>query len=450
MKLGELRKRKNLAFYSGVGRSGSGLDTRTYNSIKSQVHFSLVKKLDLASVADMPKEELSFLIKQTLQDIASREKLPLNQDERTTLISDLLNEILGLGPIEPLMQDESIQDILVNGHSSVYIERRGVLELTPIRFRDDEHLMQIIDRIVSSIGRRVDESSPMVDARLEDGSRVNVIIHPLALDGPILSIRKFGQNPLTIDDLISYGTLPAEIAAYLEAAVKSKLNILISGGTGAGKTTLLNILAGYIPDNERIITIEDSAELRLQQPHVVRLESRPANVEGKGEVTLTDLVRNSLRMRPDRIIVGESRGAEVLDMLQAMNTGHPGSMSTIHANSPKDALSRMEVMLSMGTSVFSEMAMKALLGSAINIIVQLARLPDGKRILMSVSEMAGTAGDDFALQDLFKFEQYGVDARGNIYGCFKATGKVSMFLDHMKSHGLELEKEIFRLVREVR
>ncbi|HDG97783.1 MAG TPA: CpaF family protein, partial [Desulfobacterales bacterium] len=309
MKLSELRKKRGLETYSMVGQGRGGLDARTYNSIKSQVHFSLVKKLDLASVADMPKEELSQVIRQSLQDIASREKLPLNQEERAMLISDLLNEILGLGPIEPLMQDDSIQDILVNGHSSVYVERGGVLEPTPIRFRDDEHLMQIIDKIVSSIGRRVDESSPMVDARLEDGSRVNVIIPPLALDGPILSIRKFGQKALTIDDLISSNTFPAEIAAYLEAAVKSKLNILISGGTGAGKTTLLNILAGYIPDNERIITIEDSAELRLQQPHVVRLESRPANVEGKGEVTLTDLVRNSLRMRPDRIIVGESRGA---------------------------------------------------------------------------------------------------------------------------------------------
>ena len=450
MKLSELRKKRGLDTYSMVGRSRGGLDERTYNSIKSQVHFSLVKKLDLASVADMPKEELSQVIRQSLQDIASREKLPLNQEERAMLISDLLNEILGLGPIEPLMQDDSIQDILVNGHSSVYVERGGVLEPTPIRFRDDEHLMQIIDKIVSSIGRRVDESSPMVDARLEDGSRVNVIIPPLALDGPILSIRKFGQKALTIDDLISSNTLPAEIAAYLEAAVKSKLNILISGGTGAGKTTLLNILAGYIPDNERIITIEDSAELRLQQPHVVRLESRPANVEGKGEVTLTDLVRNSLRMRPDRIIVGESRGPEVLDMLQAMNTGHPGSMSTIHANSPRDALSRMEVMLSMGTSVFSEMAMKALLGSAINIIVQLARLPDGKRRLMSVSEVAGISGEDFALHEIFRFEQHGVDANGNIYGCFKATGKESMFMDHMKSHGLELKSEIFQLVWEVK
>ena len=450
MKLSELRKKRGLETYSMVGRSRGGLDERTYNSIKSQVHFSLVKKLDLSSVADMPKEELSQVIRQSLQDIATREKLPLNQEERAMLISDLLNEILGLGPIEPLMQDDSIQDILVNGHSSVYVEREGVLEPTPIRFRDDEHLMQIIDKIVSSIGRRVDESSPMVDARLEDGSRVNVIIPPLALDGPILSIRKFGQKALTIDDLISSNTLPAEIAAYLEAAVKSKLNILISGGTGAGKTTLLNILAGYIPDNERIITIEDSAELRLQQPHVVRLESRPANVEGKGEVTLTDLVRNSLRMRPDRIIVGESRGAEVLDMLQAMNTGHPGSMSTIHANSPRDALSRMEVMLSMGTSVFSEMAMKALLGSAINIIVQLARLPDGKRRLMSVSEVAGISGEDFVLHEIFRFEQHGVDANGNIYGCFKATGKESMFMDHMKSHGIELKKEIFQLVWEVK
>jgi len=391
----------------------------------------------------MPKDKLANLIRDTLYEISLQERLPLNQKERSLLISDLLNEIMGLGPIEPLMQDDSVQDILVNGYSKVYVEKAGVLFLTNIRFRDNDHLMQIIDKIVSKIGRRVDESSPMVDARLDDGSRVNVLIPPISLDGPILSIRKFSKVSITMEQLLSSLTLTQEVAIYLEAAVKSKLNILISGGTGAGKTTLLNILAGYIPENERIITIEDSAELKLQQPHVVRLEARPPNIEGKGEITLRDLVRNSLRMRPDRIIVGEVRGGEVLDMLQAMNTGHPGSMSTIHANSPKDALSRMEVMLSMATTAFSDNAMKLLIGSAINIIIQLARLPDGSRRVVSISEVLGLKQDHIEIQDVFIFEQQGVNEQGEIFGEFKSTGKMSIFRDHIKSMGIELPEKLF-------
>ncbi|MCD6271933.1 MAG: CpaF family protein, partial [Deltaproteobacteria bacterium] len=340
--------------------------------------------------------------------------------------------------------------ILVNGYEKVYVEKNGLLKQTPVQFRDNNHLMQIIDKIVSTVGRRIDESSPMVDARLPDGSRVNVIIPPLALDGPILSIRKFGQKPLAAENLLDKQALTPEMMEFLQGSIKSKLNILISGGTGAGKTTLLNILSGYIPGTERIITIEDSSELRLGQPHVVRLESRPPNIEGKGAVSLTDLVKNSLRMRPDRIIVGEARGAEVMDMLQAMNTGHQGSMSTIHANSPNDALSRMEVMLSMGTSQFSELAMRALIASAINIIVQLARLADGTRRIVSVSEVTGIDENyKMKLQDIFIFEQKGIDEDGRIYGAFTSTGLESRFTEHLRSYGIELSPEIFNFVKEI-
>ena len=429
----------------------AGLDPKTYNMVKSKVHARLVDEFDLSSITDMPGEDLSSTVKEALQEITSADNLPLNQRERVMLVLDLMNEITGFGPIEPLVQDDSIQDILVNGFSSVYIEKKGLLRKTSIKFRDNDHLMQIIDKIVSIIGRRIDESSPMVDARLPDGSRVNVIIPPLSIDGPILSIRKFSHKPLTAKNLITTLALTPEMFDFLTGAIKSKLNILISGGTGAGKTTLLNILSGEIPNTERIITIEDSAELRLDQPHVVRLESRPPNIEGRGEVTLTDLVKNSLRMRPDRIIVGEARGAEVIDMLQAMNTGHQGSMSTIHANSPHDALSRMEVMLSMGTSQFSEMAMRALVSSAINIIVQLTRLPDGKRRIVSISEIAGIDADlKIKMDNIFLFKQKGVDNKGHIYGFFAATGKESRFKEHIQSYGIELGSEIFNFKKEVK
>lgn len=450
MKLSErLTARGALASYASSPHAEGELDRKTYNGVKLRVHSRLVKELNLASITDMPRDALAASIKDALQEITSADNLPLNKRERVVLVSDMMNEILGLGPIEPLVRDDSVQDVLVNGFSDVYVEKDGVLHKTSIQFRDNNHLMQIIDRIVSTVGRRIDESSPMVDARLADGSRVNVIIPPLALDGPVLSIRKFGQKSLTIDNLLANLTLTPEITEFLKGAIKSKLNILISGGTGSGKTTLLNILSGYIPDTERIITIEDSAELRLNQPHVVRLESRPPNIEGKGGISLTDLVRNSLRMRPDRIIVGEARGAEVMDMLQAMNTGHQGSMSTIHANSSRDALSRMEVMLSMGTSQFSEMAMRGLVASAINIIVQLARLPDGKRRVVAVSEVAGMDGQHITIQDIFLFNQEGVDQDGQIYGVFVATGVESRFTEHIQSYGIELGREIFHFRKEV-
>ncbi|MGI6655711.1 MAG: CpaF family protein [Desulfobulbus sp.] len=421
----------------------SRLDTATYNALKAQVHFRLVEELDLASVTELPREALSASIRASLEQITKARNLPLNSRERSDLIVDLMNEILGLGPIEPLVQDETVQDILVNGYSQVYIERNGMLEKTSIQFRDNDHLMQIVDRIVAGVGRRVDEASPMVDARLADGSRVNAIIPPLALDGPTLSIRKFGRIPVSRDDLLTSKACTPEMDQFLRAAVRSKLNILISGGTGAGKTTLLNILSGYIPEAERIITIEDSAELRLNQPHVVKLESRPPNIEGRGEITLTDLVKNSLRMRPDRIIVGEARGAEVMDMLQAMNTGHPGSMSTIHANTPKDALSRMEVMAGMGTALFSERALRGLIASAIHLIVQLARLPDGSRRIVSISELRGMEDDRIRIAPLVSFRQETVDEKGRVHGAFQGEPTVSAYLEHLQAHGHVLPEDLF-------
>jgi pilus assembly protein CpaF len=433
----------------GTHPTTQGLDFAAYQSFKGAIHARLVDQLDLAAISGTSKPELADEIRTTLQEIAAAESVPLNRKERQTLVDDLMNEIVGLGPIEPLIHDDTVQDILVNGPEQVFVEKNGVLHQTGLRFRDEAHLMQIIDRIVSGVGRRVDESSPMVDARLADGSRVNVIVPPLSLDGPVLSIRKFTREVLRMEDLLAGRSLTPEIAAFLGGAVKARLNILISGGTGAGKTTLLNIFSSFIPDAERIITIEDSAELQLHQPHVVHLESRPPNIEGRGEVTLTDLMKNSLRMRPDRIIVGEARGAEVLDMLQAMNTGHPGSMSTIHANSPRDALSRMEVMLSMGTALFSERAMRGLIASAVNLIVQVARLTDGSRRVVSVTEVAGFTREGARLQELFGFEQTGTDSKGRIRGRFTGKGTPSRFCDHIRIHGTDLDYAIFGARQEV-
>jgi len=444
MKLSErLKSDSAWADYRDKIQARASLDRSTYNRLKTQVHFCLVEQLDIASITELPKNALKNAIRASLEQITTAQRLPLNERERSDLIADLMDEILGMGPIEGLLHDESVQDILINGHDRVYVERGGVLKKTDVQFRDDDHLMQIVDRIVSGVGRRVDESSPMVDARLSDGSRVNVIIPPLTLNGPVVSIRKFGRRPVTIDNLLAGRALTPEMNQFLQAAVQTKLNILISGGTGAGKTTLLNILSGYIPQAERIVTIEDSAELRLNQPHVVGLESRPPNVEGKGEVTLTDLLKNSLRMRPDRIIVGEARGTEVMDMLQAMNTGHPGSMSTIHANTPKDALSRMEVMAGMGTALFSERALRGLIASAIHIIVQLARLPDGARRVISISEVAGMSADNVSVTPLVVFHQQGVDDRGRAFGRFEGTGVQSIFTAHFHSHGSKLPENLF-------
>jgi len=367
----------------------------------------------------------------------------LNAVDRKKITQDIQNEVMGLGPLEPLLNDPTVSDILVNGPKQVYVERKGRLELTNIVFSDTEHLMKIIDKIVSTVGRRVDESSPMVDARLPDGSRVNAIIPPLALDGPILSIRRFAVVPLTLENLIDSKTLTPELGHLLVAMVKAKLNILISGGTGTGKTTTLNVMSAAIPTNERIVTIEDAAELRLQQPHVVRLETRPANLEGRGEVTQRALVRNSLRMRPDRIILGEVRGLEVLDMLQAMNTGHEGSMATVHANTPRDALTRLENMAGMGGTSVPPKIMRQQISSALSVVIQISRLTDGRRKLVSVQEVVGTEGDIITMQELYSFNQTGVAADGTVQGYFSATGVRPHFMPRLKSFGITLPDGTF-------
>ena len=371
------------------------------------------------------------------------EDTPLSRQEREKLISEVEHETFGLGPIEPLMQDPTVSDILVNGPREVYVERRGKLERTRVMFRDNTHLLQVIERIVSAVGRRVDESSPMVDARLADGSRVNAIIPPLALDGPVLSIRRFAADPFRVSDLIELATLTPALAEVLRAAVQARLNILVSGGTGAGKTTLLNVLSNFIPNGDRIVTIEDSAELQLQQEHVVRLETRPANIEGAGAVTQRDLVRNALRMRPDRIVVGEVRGAEVLDMLQAMNTGHDGSISTVHANSSRDALSRIETMMLMSGISLPVRAMRDYIASALDMIVQVARLSDGTRKVVRLTEVVGMEEDVITSQDIFVFEQEGVDPDGRVLGHHRATGVRPKFSERLLRSGIELGLEVF-------
>jgi len=375
--------------------------------------------------------------------LIEEQAVPLSVRDRERLAEEILHEVYGLGPIEPLMRDPDISDILVNTSRQVYIERLGKLEPTPDIFRDDQHLLQIIDRIVSRVGRRIDESSPMVDARLPDGSRVNAIIPPLALDGPLLSIRRFGRSALTVEDLMRLGTMSPDMVTVLRAMVRARLNILVSGGTGSGKTTLLNCLSSFIPDQERIVTIEDSAELQLQQPHVCRLETRPPNIEGRGEVTQRDLVRNSLRMRPDRIIVGEVRGGESLDMLQAMNTGHDGSISTIHANTPRDSLSRLEMMMQMAGITLPTRAMRQQISSALDLIVSTARLTDGSRKVISVSEVAGMEGDTIMLQELFAYQREGVDEQGNIMGRFVATGIRPRFAEKVKASSHDIDPRIF-------
>jgi pilus assembly protein CpaF len=368
---------------------------------------------------------------------------PLSIDQRKRVVERIEDEVMGLGPLEPLLRDTTISDILVNGPHQVYIERRGKLELTDIRFNDERHLMNIIDRIVSAVGRRIDESSPMVDARLKDGSRVNVIIPPLAIDGASLSIRRFAVELLSMPNLINLGTVSEPAARVLEAVVRARLNVLISGGTGSGKTTMLNILSGFIPHDERIVTVEDSAELQLQQPHVVRLETRPANIEGRGEVNARDLVRNCLRMRPERIVVGEVRGAEALDMLQAMNTGHDGSLTTVHANAPRDALSRIETMVSMTGISFPLKSLRAQIASAINVVVQVERQEDGRRRLVSLQEINGMEGDVITMSEIFTFERRGIDAEGQVLGELKATGIIPSFHRALVQKGIDLPIETF-------
>jgi pilus assembly protein CpaF len=391
----------------------------------------------------MSQERLREELSQFVERLLAEENVVVNAAERRTLVRDIQHEMLGLGPLEQLLADPTISDILVNGARQVYVERRGQLSITDITFADDDHLMKIIDKIVSRVGRRVDESSPMADARLPDGSRVNVIIPPLALDGPVMSIRRFSVVPLTMDNLIEYKSFTAEMGQVLQALAAAEINLLISGGTGSGKTTLLNIMSGFIDQGERIVTIEDAAELQLRQPHVVRLETRPPNIEGRGEVAPRALVRNALRMRPDRIILGETRGAEAIDMLQAMNTGHEGSMTTIHANTARDALGRLENMLAMGGSNLPSKVARAQIASAVGVIVQANRLTDGKRKVTSISEITGMEGDVITMQDIFTFKQTGVDGEGKVKGYFQASGVRPRFIERMKARGINLPESLF-------
>ncbi len=402
---------------SGEGPGGGGGGRRkSFEAIKEELHRKVIDRLDASVVQQLTREQLRMQLRSVVEQIVILEKLPLTPAEREQVVVSILDDILGLGPLEVLLADPQVTDVLVNTHKQIYVEKGGKLQLTNVKFRDDKHLLNVINRIVSRVGRRIDESSPMVDARLPDGSRVNAIIPPLAIDGPILSIRRFGTNPLTVQNLLQYRSISAAMVAYLQAAVRAKCNILVSGGTGSGKTTLLNILSSFIPPEDRIITIEDSAELRLQQEHVVRLESRPPNIEGKGAVTIHDLVKNSLRMRPDRIVIGEVRSVEVLDMLQAMNTGHEGSMATIHANSAHDAVSRLTTMIAMAGTKLSEESMIQIIGRAIHIIVQLNRMSDGARRVVSISEIKGFEGTRVFLQDVFVYQQTGFDREGRILG----------------------------------
>jgi pilus assembly protein CpaF len=410
---------------------------------KQRIYDRLLKILDLSLLGSLDENAARAQIREITGRLLLEESAPLSLAQRQFVIRRIEDEVMGLGPLEPLLADPTISDILVNGSRQVYIERRGKLEMTEVRFNDDAHLMNIIDRIVSAVGRRVDESSPMVDARLKDGSRVNVIIPPLALDGPMMSIRRFAVELLKVEDLMRLGTINEALSRVLNAIVLGRLNVVISGGTGAGKTTLLNILSGFVPLTERVVTIEDSAELQLQQPHVVRLETRPPNIEGKGEVAQRDLVRNALRMRPERIIVGEVRGAEALDMLQAMNTGHDGSLTTVHANSPRDALSRIETMVSMTGMTFPMKALRAQMASAINVVVQVARDEDGRRRVISLQEINGMEGDVVTMSEIFAFERSGVDKEGNVLGELKPTGVVPAFQKRLARRGIDLPTSLF-------
>jgi len=429
-------------------RAEADLDHAGYQSLKVRIHRRLLDSVDLSVMeslsADRLKEEIAALVERLLTE----EAVVVNATERRSLVRDIQHEMLGLGPLEPLLADPTVSDILVNGCSQVYVERCGRLELTDVRFSDDAHLMKIIDKIVSRVGRRIDESSPMVDARLPDGSRVNAIIPPAALDGPVMSIRRFAVIPLKMEDLLRNKSLTPEMALILQGLAKSKVNMLVSGGTGSGKTTMLNILSGYIPASERIVTIEDAAELQLQQPHVVRLETRPPNIEGKGEINQRSLVKNALRMRPDRIILGEVRGPEAVDMLQAMNTGHDGSLATIHANTPRDALSRLENMIGMAGLNLPPKAARQQISSAITVIMQIARLSDGHRKVVSIQEITGMEGDIITMQEIFTFRQTGVGTDGAVQGHYCATGVRPKFIDRLRTHGVSVPDTLFDPTRQ--
>ncbi|MDB5917174.1 MAG: type secretion system family protein [Massilia sp.] len=416
---------------------------QAYQELKKSMHQMILDRIDLERLKRLTAEQFKHELALLIQRIIEEERIVLNQSERHNLVLDIQHEMLGFGPLETLLADPTISDILVNTYAKVYVERRGRLELTDVTFHDNAHLMKIIEKIVSRVGRRVDESSPMVDARLPDGSRVNAIIPPLAVDGPILSIRRFAVNPLTVENLLSYKSLTPPMVQVLQALGMAKINILISGGTGSGKTTLLNLLSGFIPANERIVTIEDAAELQMRQPHVVRLETRPPNIEGKGEVTQRALVRNALRMRPDRIILGEVRGAEAMDMLQAMNTGHEGSLATIHSNTPRDALARLENMVGMAGANLTARATRQQICSAVTVVLQVTRLTDGARKLVSLQEITGMEGDVIAMQEIFRFEQTGVNADGKVLGHFCATGVRPRFADRLRLFGAAVAETAF-------
>src|SRR5437667_961285 len=422
------------------GSTGGG---KNYDELKRQIHSKLVERLDFTRVRDLSSEAMRRDIRRVIEHLCDTENPLRNRIEREKLIEEILDETLGFGPLEILLKDPTISDILVNGPFKVYVERRGKLEKTEVRFRDNDHLLQIIDRIVSKVGRRVDETSPMVDARLPDGSRVNAIIPPLALDGPAMSIRRFGANPLKLEDLLNFKAFTPEMAMLMEAAIKARLNILISGGTGCGKTTLLNTLSSFIPAEDRVVTIEDAAELQLQQDHVVRLETRPPNIEGKGMVTTRDLVRNSLRMRPERIIIGECRGAEALDMLQAMNTGHAGSPTTLHANSPRDAQARLETMIMMAGMELPIKAMRQQISSAVDVIIQANRLQGGPRKITSITEVMNMEQDVIIMQDIFRFKQTGLDQNGRSFGQFEATGVRPSLMSRLEASGVKLPTNLF-------
>ncbi len=434
----------------GTSRSGTAQGNnaerngKSFDELKRIIHGKLVDKLDLSRVSDLAGDTLRREIRLVVERLCDTENPLLNRMERERLIDEVLDETFGFGPLEALLKDPTISDILINGPHKIFVERRGKLEKTDVKFRDNEHLLQIIDRIVSKVGRRVDETSPMVDARLPDGSRVNAIIPPLALDGPSMSIRRFGANPLKLEDLLNYKAFTPEMAMLMEACIKARLNIVISGGTGCGKTTLLNTLSSFIPHDERVITIEDAAELQLQQDHVVRLETRPANIEGKGAINTRDLVRNALRMRPERIIIGECRGAEALDMLQAMNTGHAGSMTTLHANTTRDAQSRLETMIMMAGMELPIKAMRQQISSAVDLIIQANRLQGGPRKITAISEVMGMEGDVIVMQEIFRFKQLGIDQNGRCYGQYEASGVRPAFIPRLEASGIKLPTNMFQ------
>ncbi|CAJ3054945.1 CpaF family protein [Burkholderia pseudomallei] len=438
-----VRRAQPLMSRSDAIGAATAMAREAYRKLRRQMHGAVLERVELERLSRLPAEQVRNEIATLIARILDEEKLLANDLERRQLTIDIYDEMFGFGPLESLLRDPSVSDILVNTASAVYVERYGRLELTDVTFYDDAHLMKVIEKIVSRVGRRIDESSPMVDARLPDGSRVNAIIPPSAIDGPLMSIRRFAVNPLKMDDLVNFQTLTPPMAQLLEALARAKVNVLVSGGTGSGKTTLLNILSGFIPDDERIVTIEDAAELQLQQHHVLRLETRPPNIEGKGEITQRTLVRNALRMRPDRIILGEVRGAEALDMLNAMNTGHEGSLATIHANTPRDALTRLENMIGVAGLALPPKTMRQQISSALSVVVQTARLTDGKRKIVSIQELTGMEGEIINMQEIFTFKRTGLDASGNVLGYFTATGVRPKFTERLTAFGIQLPDAMY-------